>query len=56
MRDTAFRIHRGEWEKSQESVKLFSGLSNENNGKIKTRFGFIYFVILVSSLVVFFLR
>ena len=43
MRDTAFRIHQGEWGKSQKSVKIFSGLSNDNKGKIKTRFGFYLF-------------
>jgi hypothetical protein len=56
MRDNAFRIHRGEWGKSQQSVSKFSNLSNNNEGKIKTRLGFIYFIVLVCSLVVFLIR
>lgn len=56
MRDAAFKLHQGEWEKTEESIKGFSGLSNENNGKIKARLGFIYFVVLLTSLIVLFTK
>ena len=56
MRDTAVRIHQGEWGNSETTEKRFSGLSNENKGMIKSRLGFIYFVVLVSSLLVLFTR
>lgn len=55
MRNSAIRLHQGEWEK-EESIKGFSGLSNENKGKIKARLGFIYFVVLLTSLIVLFAK
>lgn len=56
MRDSAFRLHQGEWGNSEESVKRFSESGNDNKGMIKARLGFIYFVVLVSSLIVIFTR
>jgi hypothetical protein len=56
MRDSAFRLHQGEWGNSETQEKRFSGLSNKNNGMIKSRLGFIYFVVLVSSLIALFAR
>ena len=56
MRDSAFRLHQGEWGNSEESVKTNSEWGNDNKGMIKARLGFIYFVVLVSSLVVLFTR
>jgi len=56
MRDSAFRIHQGEWGNSEEIIKNSSLLSNKNTGKIKARLGFVYFVVLVSSLIVLFTR
>ena len=54
MKDSAFRIHQGEWGISEKSVKNFS--EEKNNGMIKSRFGLIYFIVLVSSLLIFFAR
>ncbi len=56
MRDTAFRIHQGEWGNSEEAVQKFSESGNNNKGMIKARLGFIYFVVLVTSLIVIFTR
>jgi len=56
MRDSAFRLHQGEWGNSEESVKKHSESENDKKGMIKTRLGFIYFVVLVSSLIVIFTR
>lgn len=56
MRDSALRIHQGEWENSEESVKRSSESGNEKKEIIKTRLGFIYFFVLVSSLIVIFTR
>jgi len=56
MRDSALRIHQGEWRNSEESVKTNSESGNDNKGMIKARLGFIYFVVLVSSLIVIFTR
>ena len=56
MRDSAFRLHQGELEKSEVSVKKSSESGKENKGLIKTRLGFIYFVALVSSIIVIFTR
>lgn len=55
MRDSAIRLHHGEWEK-EETINGLSGLSNENKGKIKARLGFVYFVVLLASLIVLFTR
>jgi hypothetical protein len=54
MRETAFKLHQGEWEKKEETLRGFTGLSNENKGKIKSRLGFIYFIVILSSLIVLF--
>lgn len=56
MRDSALRIHKGEWGNSEELVNKHSELGNDNKGMIKTRLGFIYFVVLVSTLIVIFTR
>lgn len=56
MRNSAISIHEGEWGNSEESVKRFSESGNDNKGMIKARLGFIYFVVLVSSLIVIFTR
>ena len=56
MRDSAFRIHQGEWGNSEESVKRLSGSGNKNKGLLKARLAFIYFVVLVSSLIVLFVK
>lgn len=55
MRDSAIKLHQGEWEK-EEAIKGFSGLSNFNKGKIKARLGFIYFLVLAASLIVLFTK
>ncbi|MCC6254825.1 MAG: hypothetical protein IT276_07925 [Ignavibacteriaceae bacterium] len=56
MRDSAFRLHQGEWGNSEVLVKKTSESGNDNKGMIKARLGFIYFVVLVSSLIVIFTR
>jgi hypothetical protein len=56
MRDSALRIHQGEWGNSEVSVNQHSKSGNDNKGMIKSRLGFIYFVVLVSSLIVIFTR
>jgi hypothetical protein len=56
MKDTAFRLHQSEWGNSEESVKRFAEFGNNNKGMIKARLGFIYFVVLVSSLIVILTR
>lgn len=56
MRDSALIISRSEWKKSEASVKRNSDLGNDNKGMVKARLGFIYFVVLVSSLIVLFTR
>jgi hypothetical protein len=56
MRDTAFRLHQDEWGNSEESVQKFSESGNNNKGMIKARLGFIYFVVLATSLIVIFTR
>jgi len=56
MRETTFKIHQGKWESTGESIKRFSNPGNNNKGMIKTRLGFIYFVVLLSSLIVIFTR
>ena len=54
MKDSAFRIHQGESGISEKFVKNFS--EEKNNGMIKYRLGFIYFIVLVSSVLIFFTR
>jgi hypothetical protein len=56
MRDSALRIQQGEWGNSEDSVNKSSESGHDNKGIFKTRLGFIYFVVLVSSLVVIFTR
>lgn len=56
MRDSAFKLHQGEWGNSEVIVKKTSGSGKDNKGMIKARLGFIYFVVLVSSLIVLFTR
>lgn len=56
MRDSTFRLHQGEWGNSDAAVKNSSESGNDNKGMIKARLGFIYFVVLVSSLIVIFTR
>jgi hypothetical protein len=56
MRDSTFRLHQGEWGNSEESIQKFSESGNNKKGMIKARLGFIYFVVLVSSLIVIFTR
>ena len=56
MRDSTFRLHQGEWGNSEVLAKKTSGSGNDNKGMIKTRLGFIYFVVLISSLIVLFTR
>ncbi len=50
------RITKEEIREYNNSVKSIETLQNEKIGKIKSRLGFVYFVALVTSLVVLFLR
>ncbi|MBE0551250.1 MAG: hypothetical protein IH619_02560 [Ignavibacterium sp.] len=56
MKDSVLKIYQSEWENSEVSVKRNSDFGNNKNGMIKARLGFIYFVVLVSSLIVLFTR
>ncbi len=53
---SALRIAKEEFADYNHSLKSARILVNENHGKLKSRLGFVYFVVLVSSLVVLFLR
>lgn len=50
------RITKEEIREYNNSVKSIEILRNEKSGKIKSRLGFVYFVALVTSVVVLFLR
>lgn len=50
------RITKEEIREYNNSVKSIEILQNEKRGKIKSRLGFVYFVALVTSLVVLILR
>lgn len=56
MKDSTFRLHQGEWGNSEVLVNKTSEPEKDNKGMIKSRLGFIYFVVLVSSLIVIFTR
>ncbi len=56
MKDSVLKIYQSEWGNSEVSVKRNSDFGNDKKGMIKTRLGFIYFVVLVSSLIVIFTR
>jgi hypothetical protein len=56
MRESTFKINQNEWENSIVSSKRFSEPGNDNSGMIKARLGFIYFVVLVSSIIVLLTR
>lgn len=56
MKDSVINIQQGQWTKALESDNKSSFLDNNNKGKIKARLGFIYFVALVSSLIILFAR
>ena len=56
MKDSVLKIYQNKWENSEVSVKRNSDLGNDNKEMIKSRLGFIYFVVLVSSLIVLFTR
>ena len=56
MKDSVINIQHGEWPKTIESENRSSFFNNNNKGKIKARLGFIYFVALVSSLIILFAR
>jgi hypothetical protein len=56
MRDSAFKIHQSEWKNSEVSVNRYSDSGDNNKGMIKARLGFIYFVVLVTSIIVIFTR
>ena len=56
MKDSVLKIYQSEWQNSEVSVKRNSDFGDDKKGMIKTRVGFIYFVVLVSSLIVLFTR
>jgi hypothetical protein len=56
MKDSVLKIYPGEWGNSEASVRRNSDFGDNKKGMIKTRLGFIYFVVLVSSLIVLFTR
>ena len=56
MKDLVLKVYQSEWKNSEVSVKKNSDFGNNKNGMIKARLGFIYFVVLVSSLIVLFTR
>lgn len=56
MRDSAFKIYQSEWKNSQVSVKKYSDSEDNNKGMVKARLGFIYFIVLVTSIIVMFTR
>ena len=56
MKDSVLKIYQNEWQNSEVSVKRNSDFGDDKKGMIKTRVGFIYFVVLVSSLIVLFTR
>lgn len=53
---SALRIAKEEFADYSYSPKSTQILVNEKQSKLKSRLGFVYFVVLVSSLVVLFLR
>ena len=56
MKDSVLKIYQSEWENSEVSVRRNSDFGDDKKGMIKTRLGFIYFVVLVSSIIVIFTR
>jgi len=56
MKDSVLKIYQSEWENSEASVRRNSDFGDNKKGMIKTRLGFIYFVVLVSSIIVIFTR
>lgn len=56
MKDSALNIYHNKWENSEVSVKRNSDFGDDKKGMIKTRLGFIYFVVLVSSIIVLLTR
>lgn len=56
MKESALKIYQSEWGNSEVFVKRNSNLGDDKKGMVKTRLGFIYFVVLVSSLIVIFAR
>lgn len=56
MKDSVINIQQGEWPKTFESDNRPSFFNYNNKGKIKARLGFIYFVALVSSLIILFAK
>lgn len=53
---STLRIAKEEFADYNHSLKSSKVLVNEKHGKLKSRLGIVYFVVLVSSLVVLFLR
>ncbi|MDY0081762.1 MAG: hypothetical protein RBR74_01135 [Ignavibacteriaceae bacterium] len=56
MKDSIIEIQQREWTSSLESDNKSSFFNFEVKGKIKSRLGFIYFVALVSSLIILFAK
>ncbi len=56
MKDSALKIYHSEWENSEVFIKRNSDFGDDKKAMIKARLGFIYFVVLVSSLIVIFTR
>ena len=56
MKDLALKKYQSDWRISEASLKRNSDFGGDNKGMIKVRLGFIYFVILISSLIVLFTR
>jgi len=56
MKDSALKIYQSEWGNSEVSVNRNSDFGDDKKGMIKARLGFIYFVVLVSSIIVIFTR
>lgn len=56
MKDSFINIQQGQWTTHFESDNKSSFLDKKRKSKIKTRLGFVYFVALVSSLIILFTR
>ena len=56
MKDSALKIYQSEWGNSEVSVNRNSDFGDDKKGMIRARLGFIYFVVLVSSLIVIFTK
>lgn len=56
MKDSFINIQQGQWTTHIESDHKFLFIDKKRKSKIKARLGFVYFVALVSSLIILFTR